>query len=245
MHLPPSVRESVRGDSGRGEPCRPRLCAGGRPGCPALTAGGCRTAPPGPLQLLLPLQYIFADAYAQYLWITFDFCHTIQGFSIPFRAADLLLHSKASDLLLGFDRSHPNKQVRGFSELEGRGDGALPGPLLPGLWTAYPLSDFPWPFPPSPSSLASSCGALLAGTRLSRAYLVPPGRPSSLVRRPLGLEPVSLRAGDPGVSPAGPPAASPCAFPPLPYTQPLPAMYLDLPQTFLLYSGVRVPLHIA
>uniref|UniRef100_A0A8C0SLN4 Sortilin-related receptor n=1 Tax=Canis lupus familiaris TaxID=9615 RepID=A0A8C0SLN4_CANLF len=56
-------------------------------------------------------RYIFADAYAQYLWITFDFCNTLQGFSIPFRAADLLLHSKASDLLLGFDRSHPNKQL--------------------------------------------------------------------------------------------------------------------------------------
>ncbi|XP_021561582.1 sortilin-related receptor-like, partial [Carlito syrichta] len=56
-------------------------------------------------------RYIFADAYAQYLWITFDFCSTIQGFSIPFRAADLLLHSKASNLLLGFDRSHPNKQL--------------------------------------------------------------------------------------------------------------------------------------
>ncbi|XP_025784663.1 sortilin-related receptor [Puma concolor] len=55
--------------------------------------------------------YIFADAYAQYLWITFDFCNTLQGFSIPFRAADLLLHSKASNLLLGFDRSHPNKQL--------------------------------------------------------------------------------------------------------------------------------------
>nr|XP_060463732.1 sortilin-related receptor [Panthera onca] len=56
-------------------------------------------------------RYIFADAYAQYLWITFDFCNTLQGFSIPFRAADLLLHSKASNLLLGFDRSHPNKQL--------------------------------------------------------------------------------------------------------------------------------------
>nr|XP_020038653.1 sortilin-related receptor-like [Castor canadensis] len=56
-------------------------------------------------------RYIFADAYAQYLWITFDFCSTIHGFSIPFRAADLLLHSKASNLLLGFDRSHPNKQL--------------------------------------------------------------------------------------------------------------------------------------
>lgn len=62
------------------------------------------------------LQYIFTDAYAQYLWITFDFCNTIQGFSIPFRAADLLLHSKASNLLLGFDRSHPNKQVRELLE---------------------------------------------------------------------------------------------------------------------------------
>ncbi|MEJ1287722.1 sortilin-related receptor LDLR class A repeat-containing [Cricetulus griseus] len=49
-------------------------------------------------------RYIFVDAYAQYLWITFDFCSTIHGFSIPFRAADLLLHSKASNLLLGFDR---------------------------------------------------------------------------------------------------------------------------------------------
>lgn len=56
-------------------------------------------------------RYIFADAYAQYLWVTFDFCNTIHGFSIPFRAADLLLHSKASNLLLGFDRSHPNKQL--------------------------------------------------------------------------------------------------------------------------------------
>lgn len=54
----------------------------------------------------------FLNAYTQYLWATFDFCNTIQGFSIPFRAADLLLHSKASNLLLGFDRSHPNKQVR-------------------------------------------------------------------------------------------------------------------------------------
>nr|XP_021517328.1 sortilin-related receptor [Meriones unguiculatus] len=56
-------------------------------------------------------RYIFVDAYAQYLWITFDFCSTIHGFSIPFRAADLLLHLKASNLLLGFDRSHPNKQL--------------------------------------------------------------------------------------------------------------------------------------
>ncbi|KAM5310926.1 sortilin-related receptor isoform 1-T6 [Glossophaga mutica] len=56
-------------------------------------------------------RYIFVDAYAQYLWVTFDFCSTVEGFSIPFRAADLLLHSKASNLLLGYDRSHPNKQL--------------------------------------------------------------------------------------------------------------------------------------
>ncbi|XP_050777878.1 sortilin-related receptor isoform X2 [Gopherus flavomarginatus] len=56
-------------------------------------------------------RYIFVDAYAQYLWITMDFCSNIQGFSIPFRAADLLLHSRIPDLILGFDRSHPNKQL--------------------------------------------------------------------------------------------------------------------------------------
>ncbi|XP_032658219.1 sortilin-related receptor isoform X2 [Chelonoidis abingdonii] len=56
-------------------------------------------------------RYIFVDAYAQYLWITTDFCSNIQGFSIPFRAADLLLHSRIPDLVLGFDRSHPNKQL--------------------------------------------------------------------------------------------------------------------------------------
>uniref|UniRef100_A0A8C4YG54 Sortilin-related receptor n=1 Tax=Gopherus evgoodei TaxID=1825980 RepID=A0A8C4YG54_9SAUR len=56
-------------------------------------------------------RYVFVDAYAQYLWITMDFCSNIQGFSIPFRAADLLLHSRIPDLVLGFDRSHPNKQL--------------------------------------------------------------------------------------------------------------------------------------
>ncbi|KAF2976922.1 hypothetical protein EK904_014077, partial [Melospiza melodia maxima] len=56
-------------------------------------------------------RYIFVDAFAPYLWITTDFCNTIQGFSIPFRAADLLLHSRNPNLLLGFDRSHPKKQV--------------------------------------------------------------------------------------------------------------------------------------
>uniref|UniRef100_A0A8C3NJ67 Sortilin-related receptor n=1 Tax=Geospiza parvula TaxID=87175 RepID=A0A8C3NJ67_GEOPR len=56
-------------------------------------------------------RYIFVDAFAPYLWITTDFCNTIQGFSIPFRAADLLLHSRNPNLLLGFDRSHPKKQL--------------------------------------------------------------------------------------------------------------------------------------
>ncbi|XP_034610686.1 sortilin-related receptor isoform X2 [Trachemys scripta elegans] len=56
-------------------------------------------------------RYIFVDAYTQYLWITMDFCSNIQGFSIPFRAADLLLHSRIPNLVLGFDKSHPNKQL--------------------------------------------------------------------------------------------------------------------------------------
>ncbi|KAJ7304988.1 hypothetical protein JRQ81_010728 [Phrynocephalus forsythii] len=56
-------------------------------------------------------RYIFVDAYSQYLWLTTDFCRTIQGFSIPFKAADLLLHSRLPNLVLGFDKSHPNKQL--------------------------------------------------------------------------------------------------------------------------------------
>uniref|UniRef100_A0A8C9EZB7 Sortilin-related receptor n=1 Tax=Pavo cristatus TaxID=9049 RepID=A0A8C9EZB7_PAVCR len=56
-------------------------------------------------------RYIFVDAFVPYLWITTDFCKSIQGFSIPFRAADLLLHSRNPNLVLGFDRSHPNKQL--------------------------------------------------------------------------------------------------------------------------------------
>lgn len=63
-----------------------------------------------------PLQYIFVDVFIQYLWITTDFCNSIQGFSIPFRAADLLLHSRNPNLVLGFDSSHPNKQVRSCSQ---------------------------------------------------------------------------------------------------------------------------------
>ncbi|XP_034995003.2 LOW QUALITY PROTEIN: sortilin-related receptor [Zootoca vivipara] len=56
-------------------------------------------------------RYIFVDAYTQYLWLTTDFCNTIQGFPIPFKAADLLLHSRLPNLILGFDKTHPNKQL--------------------------------------------------------------------------------------------------------------------------------------
>lgn len=100
------------------------------------------------------LQYIFTDAYAQYLWITFDFCNTIQGFSIPFRAADLLLHSKASNLLLGFDRSHPNKQVRELLEHRWSSSCFLLCPLL--VWIACLLSDLPLA-PPSSSLRLNFC----------------------------------------------------------------------------------------
>ncbi|XP_042329909.1 sortilin-related receptor-like [Sceloporus undulatus] len=56
-------------------------------------------------------RYIFVDAYTQYLWLTTDFCKTVQGFPIPFKASDLLLHSRFPNLVLGFDKSHPNKQL--------------------------------------------------------------------------------------------------------------------------------------
>ncbi|NWR24900.1 SORL protein, partial [Emberiza fucata] len=75
-------------------------------------------------------RYIFVDAFAPYLWITTDFCNTIQGFSIPFRAADLLLHSRNPNLLLGFDRSHPKKQV---SALLRWGTSILPRPAGMGV----------------------------------------------------------------------------------------------------------------
>ncbi|CAB1348796.1 unnamed protein product [Coregonus sp. 'balchen'] len=56
-------------------------------------------------------QYLFADSTNSYLWNSFDFCKTIQGFSIPFKPTDLLLHSKRANLVLGYDSSHPNKQL--------------------------------------------------------------------------------------------------------------------------------------
>nr|XP_033774457.1 sortilin-related receptor isoform X1 [Geotrypetes seraphini] len=56
-------------------------------------------------------RYIFVDANAPYLWISFDFCLSIHGFSIPFRPTDLLLHSMNPNLVLGIDKSHLNKQL--------------------------------------------------------------------------------------------------------------------------------------
>uniref|UniRef100_A0A673KHH9 Sortilin-related receptor n=1 Tax=Sinocyclocheilus rhinocerous TaxID=307959 RepID=A0A673KHH9_9TELE len=56
-------------------------------------------------------RYLFTDTTNSYLWNTFDFCNTVQGFSIPFKSTDLLLHSKRPNLVLGYDSSHPNKQL--------------------------------------------------------------------------------------------------------------------------------------
>ncbi|XP_035241564.1 sortilin-related receptor-like [Anguilla anguilla] len=56
-------------------------------------------------------RYLFADTTNSYLWNTFDFCKTVQGFSPPFKPTDLLLHSTRPSLLLGYDSSHPNKQL--------------------------------------------------------------------------------------------------------------------------------------
>uniref|UniRef100_A0A673IES5 Sortilin-related receptor n=1 Tax=Sinocyclocheilus rhinocerous TaxID=307959 RepID=A0A673IES5_9TELE len=56
-------------------------------------------------------RYLFTDATNSYLWNTFDFCQIVQGFSIPFKPTDLLLHSKRPNLVLGYDSSHPNKQL--------------------------------------------------------------------------------------------------------------------------------------
>ncbi|KAG7282267.1 hypothetical protein CRUP_033794, partial [Coryphaenoides rupestris] len=56
-------------------------------------------------------RYLFADVTNSYLWNTFDFCQTVQGFPIRFKPTDLLLHSKQANLVLGYDGSHPNKQL--------------------------------------------------------------------------------------------------------------------------------------
>ncbi|XP_068110700.1 sortilin-related receptor [Hyperolius riggenbachi] len=56
-------------------------------------------------------RYIFVDANAAYLWISMDFCVTVRGFSVPFKPTELLLHSTDPNLVLGYDKSHPNKQL--------------------------------------------------------------------------------------------------------------------------------------
>ncbi|XP_041030158.1 sortilin-related receptor [Carcharodon carcharias] len=56
-------------------------------------------------------RYMFADTQNHYLWITFNFCNDIQGFQIPFSPTDLLMHSQDFNLVLGYDSSHPNKQL--------------------------------------------------------------------------------------------------------------------------------------
>ncbi|XP_069470420.1 sortilin-related receptor isoform X2 [Ambystoma mexicanum] len=56
-------------------------------------------------------RYIFVDGNAQYLWITFDFCTYVHGFSIPFKPTDLLLHNSNPNLVLGIDKSSANKQL--------------------------------------------------------------------------------------------------------------------------------------
>ncbi|KAJ4935887.1 hypothetical protein JOQ06_017414, partial [Pogonophryne albipinna] len=56
-------------------------------------------------------RYLFVDSTNNYLWKTFDFCKSVQGFSLPFKPSDLLLHSRSFNLVLGYDSSHPNKQL--------------------------------------------------------------------------------------------------------------------------------------
>ncbi|XP_061923873.1 sortilin-related receptor-like [Entelurus aequoreus] len=56
-------------------------------------------------------RYLFTDSINNYLWSTFDFCKSVQGFSLPFKPTDMLLHSTIPNLVLGYDSSHPNKQL--------------------------------------------------------------------------------------------------------------------------------------
>ncbi|XP_042342825.1 sortilin-related receptor-like [Plectropomus leopardus] len=56
-------------------------------------------------------RYLFVDSTNNYVWNTFDFCKSVQGFSLPFKPTDLLLHSRRSNLVLGYDSSHPSKQL--------------------------------------------------------------------------------------------------------------------------------------
>lgn len=52
------------------------------------------------------------DSNNDFLWNTFDFCRTVQGFELPFKPSDLLLHSRKPNLVLGYSGAHPSKQVR-------------------------------------------------------------------------------------------------------------------------------------
>uniref|UniRef100_A0A8C3A547 Sortilin-related receptor n=1 Tax=Cyclopterus lumpus TaxID=8103 RepID=A0A8C3A547_CYCLU len=56
-------------------------------------------------------RYLFVDSTNNYLWNTFDFSRSVRGFSLPFKPTDLLLHSRRAGLVLGYDSSHPNKQL--------------------------------------------------------------------------------------------------------------------------------------
>uniref|UniRef100_A0A8C5QIZ1 Sortilin-related receptor n=1 Tax=Leptobrachium leishanense TaxID=445787 RepID=A0A8C5QIZ1_9ANUR len=56
-------------------------------------------------------RYIFVDANSSFLWISTDFCVNVNGFAVPFTPTELLLHSTEPGLVLGYDKSHPNKQL--------------------------------------------------------------------------------------------------------------------------------------
>lgn len=58
------------------------------------------------------------DSNNNLLWNTFDFCRTVQAFELPFKPSDLLLHSRKSNLVLGYDGAHPSKQVRDAARQE-------------------------------------------------------------------------------------------------------------------------------
>ncbi|XP_029700330.1 sortilin-related receptor isoform X2 [Takifugu rubripes] len=56
-------------------------------------------------------RYIFVDATNDFLWNSYDFCRSVLGFALPFKPTDLLLHSRRSNLVLGYDGSHPSRQL--------------------------------------------------------------------------------------------------------------------------------------
>ncbi|KAM9299149.1 sortilin-related receptor [Gastrophryne carolinensis] len=56
-------------------------------------------------------RYIFADADVAYLWISMDFCVTVTGFSVPFKPTELVLHNTDPNLVLAYDKLHPNKPL--------------------------------------------------------------------------------------------------------------------------------------